>query len=149
MDWLPTWINTSNFSLFADILSVVGVITTISVYLSVRKIKKFYVFRARIPELLNKLSTHSGEISKLNKNYLQSLPKISLEIGRLEITLKSIKKKVSKEIKPSVSESYLAIKAYRSTPNSDLLWQVYISLQRLQQEIELHQEDQKWEMTNV
>jgi predicted PurR-regulated permease PerM len=152
MEWLTKWFDKDNLSHTADILSVIGFVITIIgfvvtlfVFVTIRNIRSFYVFQARVPDLLDKISEHSTRLVKYNKLYDKSKPDILLEIGQIEVTLKSLKKKVSKEIQASIGKTNKEIISYKSNPYQDQFWKIYVSLQQVKQEITYLQEDQKWE----
>ena len=48
-----------------SVASIIGVVLTILIFLSVRKIKSFYVIKTRVPDLLEKLSKYASAISSL------------------------------------------------------------------------------------
>jgi hypothetical protein len=102
MEPFTVWIIDFKFSDFADVLSVIGFCFTIYVLLTIRKIQNYYVFKARVPDLLKKISKHTSQLSQLHNEFEHSKPQILLEIGQTEVALKSLDKKVNRTIKNSI-----------------------------------------------
>jgi len=128
-----------------SVASILGFLLTILIFLSLRSIRRFYVFTARVPELLSKLKKHAGEISKYQKEFSDSQQGIELELSRAEVVLKSLKKKVSRQTKSSINNVLKTVKTYNSFNDSKRLREVYIEIIKLIDEIEELQSDLKWE----
>jgi len=57
-------------TIIGTIASILSLIISGFVYLSVKKIRRFYLLNARVPELLENLSEHASKLSDcLNPNY--------------------------------------------------------------------------------
>jgi hypothetical protein len=156
MDAIPASTTAFKFSDLADILSVIGFgITliglglTIYVLLTIRKIKSYYVFKARVPDLLKAMSKHGSKLAQFHNDFENSKPQILLEVGQAEVTLKSLNAKVDKQIKISINEVAKQISDYKTYQEKSRAWNIYISLQKVNQEITNLQEDRKWESNNA
>jgi len=148
MESFYSWIKNFKFSDFADVISVIGFCFTIYVLLTIRKIKNFYVFKARVPDLLKKVSKHASQLSQFHNNFEDSKPLILLEIGQVEVILKSLNKKVNRQVKSSIKEVNKHISGYKIYRDKSRLWDIYVSLQKVNQEVVNLQEDRNWESNN-
>jgi predicted PurR-regulated permease PerM len=129
-----------------SVASILGFLLTILIFLSLRIIRRFYVFIARVPELLSKLIEHAGEISKYQKEFSDSQQEIELELSKAEVVLKSLKKKVGRQTKSSINKVLKTVKTYNNNSFNDSkrLWKVYVKIQILIDEINELQSDNKW-----
>lgn len=148
MEAFNAWIENFSFSSFADVMSVIGFCFTIYVLLTIRKIKNFYVFKARVPDLLKKVTKQASQLSQFHNNFEDSKPQILLVIGQVEVTLKSLNKKVDRQVKNSIKEVSKHISGYKTNRDKSRLWDIYVSLQKVNQEIVNLQEDRSWETNN-
>jgi hypothetical protein len=62
MDWLVKTIGQITFSDVGSIASLISLGMTFYVLYTVRKIKNFYVFKARVPELTGQLEGHASKL---------------------------------------------------------------------------------------
>ena len=126
--------------------SILGFLLTIIIFLTLRSIRRFYVFTARVPELLKKLINHASKISEYQKEFSNSQQEIELELAKTEVVLNSLKKKVSRQTKSAVNSMLKTVKSYNNSSNdSNSLWAVYVEIQKLITEIQELQSDLKWE----
>jgi hypothetical protein len=136
-------------SVLADILSVVGFVIQLIVLILVRKIVRYYVFKGRIPDLLNRLDSHASKVVSLHQRFEDSREQILLELKSSEVTLKSIKQKAGSPIKQSAKRVLKLISTYNSRipshQNKDSLFSIYAEMRGLVDEIENHRKDTDWE----
>jgi len=126
--------------------SILGLLLTILILLSLRSIKRFYIFTARVPELLEKLIKHAGNIASYQKDFSGSNREIDLELAGAEIVLKSLKSKVGSHTKSSVRRVIKCVDNYnRTNQDQEKLWGVYVEFQKLITELQELQSDSKWE----
>lgn len=126
--------------------SILGFLLTIIIFLTLRSIRRFYVFTARMPELLKKLINHASKIAEYQKEFSNSQQEIELELAKTEVVLNSLKKKVSRQTKSAVNSMLKTVNTYNNSSNdSDSLWAVYVEIQKLITEIHELQSDLKWE----
>jgi len=129
-----------------SVASILGFLLTILIFLTLRSIRRFYVFTARVPELLKKLINHARKISEYQKEFSNSQQEIELELAEAEVVLNSLKKKVSRQTKSAVNGTLKTVKTYNNSSNdSKSLWAVYVEMQKLITEIQELQSDLKWE----
>ncbi len=125
--------------------SIIGLLLTIMIFINLRNIKRFYIFTARVPELLEKMRQHAGKISSYQEDFSNSGQEIELELAGAEITLKSLKGKVSRRTKSSIKRVLKAVKNYdRTEKDQDKLWAVYVEIHKLIAEVQELQSDLKW-----
>ena len=130
---------------FGNIASIIALLLTIVIFFNLRNIKRFYSFTARVPELLEKMGKHAGQISSYQQDFSNSSREIELELGKAEIVLKALKNKVSRGTKSSVKRVLKAIEYYgRTEKDPDKLWTVYVEIQKLIEEFQELQSDSKW-----
>lgn len=101
-DWLSVEIGRITFSGVGSAASIISFVITLYLLYAVRKIKSFYVSKARIPELTEQLKEHASKLADFHRDFEESRQQVLLEIGRAEVTLKSLKKKVTRPTRKSV-----------------------------------------------
>jgi len=135
-----------SYSDLGNSASILGLLLTILIFINLWTIKRFYIFTARVPELLKKLCKHSGAIAEYHKDFSNSHREIDLELAGIEIILKSLKGKVIRKTKSSVNRVIKCVRNYNRIGQSQKdLWAIYVEIQKLITEIEELQSDLKWE----
>jgi hypothetical protein len=148
-DSLVTEIRKITFSGVGSAASIISFLITLYLFYAVRKIKSFYVSKARIPELIEQLKEHASRLADFHRDFEESRQQVLLEIGRAEVTLKSLKKKVSRPTRKSVRVVIKLIGNYSPfNQTQDNLWNIYVELQKVIQEIIGVQSDRAWENPN-
>ena len=148
-NWLSQQIGKIDFSALGNTASIISLIITVYLFYAVRKIKSFYVSKARVPELIRELKEHASHLAEFHRDFEDSSEQVLLEIGKAEVTLKSLRNKVQRPTRKSVSRVLKLIKTY--TPfyrTKDNLWKIYVEMQKLIQEIAGAQSDRDWENPN-
>jgi hypothetical protein len=139
-----------NFDDIANVASILSLLLTIYVLYTVRKIKNYYVFKARVPELVNQISDHASKLALFHNDYENSREQILLELGKAEVTLSSLKKKVDRKTRRLITTAITTVQSYnRYTRDKDQLWKIYIDLQKVVQEVINVQGDREWESHNA
>ena len=77
-----------------SISSVVGLIVTVVIYLSIAKIRRFYIYTARAPVLIEKLEDVASQISEHLNSYEGSTTKTYEILAHAEVTLKSLRRTI-------------------------------------------------------
>lgn len=140
------FIQNINLSDIGSVASIIGLLLTVVVFLNIRSIKRFYVFRARVPELLERLIEQSSKISTYQNDFVNSSQEIDIVVAQVEITLKSLKQKLSGSVKSSVGKILKQLeRLVNQSKTSANLWSLYIDLQKLIAEVQELQSDLKWE----
>lgn len=166
MDWVIGIISGKYVEAIATLSSVISLVITIAVYFGIRKIKRFYAFTARVPELNERLGEIASKISSsLNSGTLNIIYTKEM-LADAEVILKSIYKKVDQPLKKQVKKILHEIESIDDTRgitnkiinffketseiNSEgvqesRLREVYISLYKLNAECKNAYEDSRWE----
>src|SRR6266446_172939 len=143
--WVSTYVSKLTFSDVGSVASLLSLAITIYLFHAVRRIKSFYVFKARVPELTEQLRTHASRLATLHRDFDGSRDEVLLELGKAEVTLKSLKKKIGRPTKKSVGKAIKLIDNYPYNKTKNNLWQVYVDLQKVVQEVIEVQSDRSWE----
>jgi hypothetical protein len=141
--------NFSNFSFtdFTNLLSIIGFFISVYVYFDLKRLKKFYLFKGRSPDLCKQLSNHSSKINDYLGDFNNNIPNIDKELALAVITLKSIKRKTSGFIKQSISLLQKKINSYKSKEKSEsVLREIYIDMIQINEQIRDLMKDQNWEL---
>lgn len=163
MSWILEALTGKTATAIASAASIVSLALTVAVYLGVRKIKRFYIFNARMPDLNERLAVIASKISsQLNSNTLNS-DALTETLADAEVTLKSLSRKVGNPIK---SEASRILKNIHSIDGRDgfikkllsnkgehnhnaereaRIREIYVSLYRLNAECKEVYEDARWE----
>jgi len=163
MDWAIDIVNGKYISAFAALSSIISLVITVAVYLGIRKIKRFYAFTARVPELNERLGEIASKISSsLNSGTLNTTSTKEM-LADAEVTLKSICNKVDNPLKNQVRKiihdiefidntkglKNKFVKFFNGSPYEGIqenkLREVYISLYKLNAECKNAYEDSRWE----
>lgn len=166
MDWVINIISGKYVTAIATLSSIVSLVITVAVYLGIRKIKRFYAFTARVPELNERLGEIASKISSsLNSGSLNTTSTKEMLVDA-EVILKSICNKVDQPFKSQIKKTIHEIEAIDNTKglknkiinffkktseinNSNIeesrLREVYISLYKINAECKSVYEDFRWE----
>lgn len=129
----------------ADVASLIGLALTIFVAVSVRRIKNFYVLRARVPDLMKQVGEAASELARLQPQAGASHQEIDLVFVKIEVLLKSLRKKVGRNFRTSIDQVSGGMAGYQKTRNAETLWPVYVSIQKLSAELSEHEQDLTWD----
>lgn len=81
----------------ADLSSLIALATTAAVWWNVRRIREFYRFRARIPEVVEQLNKSASNVSRYLSDFDASEQSIELEFAEATVFVRSLAKKSSGE----------------------------------------------------
>lgn len=139
-----------NFS-FSDVGSIASIsafFLTLLILLNIRRIKTFYIFKIRAPELCKKLKLIVSNIYTFLNDYESSSISIDVEVAKCEVVLKSLKRKLSGSTKKSVKYAISKLNDYQNKhgkKTEDNLRGIYVDALKILEEIITIQEDFKWE----
>lgn len=136
----PTWFSFSNVGSLA---SVIGLLLSVYIFLTARKINKYILITKRLPQLLRKIEIHSSSISSLLNSFDQSTSVIREELIRCSANLKSLRKKVARgERKPITSLMQAIDSSVNKEPLSkDAVRDIYLKLQYVKEAVKNLQQD--------
>lgn len=133
------------FSDWGSLASILGLLLTGWALYEIRRLRRSYTFRARVPDLLEKLNEHRSTLS----NYLGGVSgreaQVSEEFVRLEATLKSLKPKLPREERRSVKSLLKVLRMQGRVPSEQGIERTYLSVMRVTEEIENLRRDLEWE----
>lgn len=143
MESLRVWLRTLTFADLADFLSVIGFCLTVYLLFTIRKIKNYYVFKVRVPDLLKVMAKQASTLAQLHQAFDESKLAILLEIGKAEVTLRSLSPKVDRSIRASINEGIWNMDHYPPFPTKTRVWDIYVGMQKVSQQIINLQEDRR------
>lgn len=102
------------------ISSIASLIVSFFVFLGVKKLKKYYLFKARSPVLASKLSEVASSLSD-QLNYFSGMTiELSKSLSKAEAHLESLEKKVDSDLKRSIKSVLCKIRSVNHANNSFL-----------------------------
>jgi hypothetical protein len=99
---LAEWASSLTLSDAGSLASLIGLLVTFWVAMSVRRIKSFYIVTARVPELARRLKQHSSALATYLNDFEAFKDKIREELVVTEVTVNSLRRKVSGQTKRTV-----------------------------------------------
>jgi len=143
---LPEWITKLSLSDLGSISSLASLLVTIWIAISVRKIKSFYLFTARVPELGRRLRRHSSNLAKYMNDPVSFKERISEEIVAAEVTVTSLQRKLSGREKKNVKDLLTGIRrANKAEFQLSEVREVYLLMIRVNEHLKDLQSDLRWE----
>ena len=140
---MPDWLSSLKLTEFGSWASILSLALTLWILIAVRKLRSQYVFKGTVPKLVEKLSTHSSQISSYLNDYKGSKSQIDLEIARTEVVLQSLKRQLPRRHRKPVNSLLRSIKKSRD-PTEYQVRRIYLaSVQIVDQVLDL-QEDLAW-----
>jgi hypothetical protein len=130
--------------LIADFASLVGVIVSIGVAISVRRLRAYYVFRKRVPDLVARIAQKSSRASDLAADFGNTRDDIIVEIRQIAVFAESIAAKSSGAAKVPAKQLARRLKQTRLLTRTEFS-DVYADIQSLIARCEEIQRDQEWE----
>ena len=146
IDLLMKFLRSEFFAILASISSIISLILTFYVFLDVRKIKNYYLFAARVPDLMVKLQESSSNMSDYIKRFDKYALEIEEEVDRSEVLLESLKNKLDGEAKKSIEQLLKDIESYNKRKDKKAVRQIYRNISKVIIRIKEIQEDRKWEV---
>jgi hypothetical protein len=145
MDTLFHFFSDITLSDIGSIASIIGLIFTILVLIDVRRLKSYYLFTARMPELARKLREHTLNIAEYLSDFEKSIQDISVELARLEVVLNSLSRKLDRTSSETVVQLLKYLKNYDvERAGKTGLRKIHVYVNKILDEIEDLQEDLKW-----
>lgn len=131
--------------LAADIASVVSLALTLLVYFNIRKLRRAYLFTARVPELIDDLSVKASELLTLHGIGAQSKSQIQVVMAEADVLLRSLKSKVDGSSRSAVNAALIATAEYQMNDSPEIVLRVYVGMQKCLMELRQAQLDLKWD----
>jgi hypothetical protein len=129
-----------------DIASLASLALTLLVYFNIRKLRRAYLFTARVPELTDELTSKASELLALmHVTSTDSKAQIQVVLAEGDVLLRSLKSKVDGPSRASVNAVLLAITEYQWNAVGNDSWRVYVAMQKCLAELRQAQLDLKWD----
>jgi hypothetical protein len=129
----------------AEIASILSLAVSAKVLYDVMKLRHIYLFKARVPELTDKLSAQASKISEFLNAFSSSGDQIAVELAHTEVLLGSLSGKASGNIKSSGRSVLKLVKSYSKTADQDSLRKIYVELRKLDALVRDTLEDLQWD----
>jgi hypothetical protein len=138
------WFTLSNIG---SVASILGIGLSLYVIYNVREIRKSYLFTARAPALLRSLHARSSNINDLRKEFATSIDEIEAELARCLPILESLKRKVGRQERKSISEVVQLITANKtlSAGSKNAVSDIYRELIKVEEAMRNLHKDKQWE----
>ena len=134
------------FTALASVASILSLVISAAVLINVRKIRSFYVFTARVPQLLDRLRTNSSSLSDQLNDFDRFRPQIPVLLADTEVALVSLSKKVRSPHNGVARALALRVKEYDVKADGEgPLREIYVDLHKVIATIDDLREDLKWE----
>ncbi len=138
--------NEITLSDIGSLSSILGFIVSVFVLYNLRVIVRSYMFKARVPALQKKLSTHTSHLIRYLNDFDGSIQSIKEELAKSQIVLNSLRRKLKRPAKGSVKQALKLIDTYKKDhKNENKLRIVYIEMLKVVEEIKDLKADLKWE----
>lgn len=166
LSYFVTILNGDYVSAAGALSSIAGFILSVFVLLTVRKIKKFYIFTARVPQVNEKLAEIASSISSHLNNFEGYTTSTYEILANAEIALKSLGRKVDGPLKKDVGylvkdissintkrhpviQTIIDYLPFDTSQNGksekETLERIYVSLYKITNECSARYEDARWE----
>lgn len=145
---MPEW-----FTNFASICSILGLLVSLFVLIEAKKIRKSFLRRARLPEIMKELTQANNNLSKNLKNWNESkrngLEQLSIAKGLLENLEGKLPDKERKKVRIFCKKLELKKMFIFTVPianiEADQAWELYTQLTGLITSLEQLSKDSRWD----
>lgn len=127
-----------------DVASVIGFLISAYVLFELIIIKRKFLFKARIPDLIKSLKNHTMEMSQRLNAFDGSKRELETDLTRCGATLKNLKSKVDRNTRQITKQLIKRIQKRNKPPQKEEMWQIYNDLQALIDSLGHLQKDSKW-----
>jgi len=134
--------------------SIIGLVITLFVFFTLRRIRRQYIFRIRGPQVIKKLTASASKIIDFLNYYPSTRREIHTELAIVEALVNSLKEKLVPSYKSSIKVVVQLVRKFRKRARGaeetygtyDEVFAIYNELQKLIVETTECQTDTKWEM---
>jgi|ERR1700686_239312 len=136
-----------------SLASILSLMLTAFVLFELRRIKSFYLFKARVPDLVGRLSQHSSNLSNYLGDFDNSLPQIVKELAISEAVMTSLTKKLGGDPRKSVQALLESTHRFRTRYTNinhlqrekESLRGIYVDMAKVVEDLKQLEEDTKFE----
>lgn len=135
------------FEATGNIASILSLIISFLVWLGVKKIREFYIFNARFPDLTMKLSNLASNLSDGLNIYDGVTTKLKKILVDIEIILKSLRKHAIGDVKNSINSLIKIIQKTDSNNENapkELLENIHLMTYKVIKQCEELYEESRW-----
>lgn len=106
------------------------------------------MFTARIPDLHRDLKKHASNLANYMNEFDSYRPQIATELVNIEVIVLSLKRKVDKQAMPHIKSLVSQLKNLEPmSVDTETVWKIYASVNKVLASVEDLQEDKKWEIS--
>lgn len=117
---MPSELTYELLSVVGSAASVISLALTFAIFIGVKKIRQFYIFSARVPELNDQLSKIISQISEHLNSFSGSTTKTHELLAQADVSLRALRSKIkNSDLKRSINHALKGIKAFDPPP---VLW---------------------------
>jgi hypothetical protein len=131
-------------STIADLVSILSFAISVWVALTLKQIRRQFLFQARLPELLKSLKNHANRIAELVGSYDENRHAIDAVIAQTHSTLVNIEAKIRGMTRESAATLIRTIDGRSQPVTRDETWRIYTALQGFIEGIQHLQKDTRW-----
>lgn len=139
----------SDLGTIADVLGILGFLLTVFVALSVRTIKRDYLFRGTVPKLFDALIDHASKINDFLAiaDQEERSVRINTRLKQVEGTLESLVVQLKGGRKKSVKGLLSVVRRYGKSTQKDptLVQGIYDDTQKVIQQLQDLIEERRWQ----
>lgn len=159
-------VKSDELAIFGSISSILSLALTFAIFLGIRKIKRFYIFTARVPDLNERLIKIASNISSALTSGSFDTTTLTEILADAEVTLKSLTRKVKNPLRSDANKIIKEIRnlercngffckllgfwGSKNAPDDEDSYEnqirkIYLDLYRLNAECREVYEDARWE----
>jgi hypothetical protein len=139
----PEWLTNIN-----SVISIVGFIVNVVVFLQVASIRRSFSARARLPELIGDLTKSASELSASLNGWPNTCLDVRTQLKVAESTIKTAKRVLPRDVRGSLGPLYKGLKAIAKsvspTTDVDKIWSCYSEMLGAITSMEQHLKNIKW-----
>lgn len=129
-----------------SLASIAGLILSVFVLSSVRKLRREMLFRGRLPELKRQLARHASRINAFMKAYGENIDEIEREISACRACLRSLAGKTNSPLQVDILDLIARIDRARplNAESAREIWVLHLELIELASLLKNIYDDMKW-----
>jgi len=125
--------------------SIAGFLATVCVVLTIKNIRRYYVIRARVPGLAQRLRKAASNLAGYLNNLQSFSNDVAVELASIEAMLESLRRVLRGEYSRTVAALLKDVGNARKGPSETSVRAVYTDLVKLNEQIRNLQDELTWE----
>lgn len=126
-------------------LTLGGIVLTLLVFLGVKKIRSYYSFNIRMPDLIQKLRDHNSSLQKQFRDFDSNKKDIQYEINQIIAIMETVEHKTLKDLRQKIKVFLKNNEDLTDSPEKETAWKFYSDTAALITRISELVEDRKWD----